>query len=45
MLLAQKRGEVMQLFADNLRQRMQKDGSIKINAQEQKRLLGPQSTS
>ncbi|MCU1308425.1 MAG: PpiC-type peptidyl-prolyl cis-trans isomerase [Acidobacteriaceae bacterium] len=44
-LLQQKRGEVMQLFANNLRQRMQKDGSIKINAQEQKRLLGPQSTS
>ncbi|MCU1286904.1 MAG: PpiC-type peptidyl-prolyl cis-trans isomerase [Acidobacteriales bacterium] len=39
-LTQRKRGEVMQLFAENLRQRMQKDGSIKVNAQEEKRLFG-----
>jgi peptidyl-prolyl cis-trans isomerase D len=39
-LVQQKRQEVMELFADKLRQRMEKDGTIKINAQEHKRLFG-----
>ena len=39
-LLQQKRGEVFQLFAEKLHERMEKDGHIKINAQEQKRLMG-----
>jgi peptidyl-prolyl cis-trans isomerase D len=39
-LLQQKRGQVMNLFAAKLHERMQKDGKIKVNAQEEKRLFG-----
>jgi peptidyl-prolyl cis-trans isomerase D len=44
-LLQSKRGEVMQLFVEKLRQRLEKDGTIKINAKEEKRLFGALSTS
>ena len=37
-LLRQKRGEAFQLFAAGLRQRMEKDGKIKINKQEMDRI-------
>lgn len=39
-LLDQKRGEVMNLFAEKLQERMQKDGQIKVNRQEAQRLFG-----
>lgn len=39
-LLQQKRGQVMQLFAQKLHDRMQKEGHIKVNAQEEKVLFG-----
>jgi hypothetical protein len=35
----------MQLFVEKLRQRLEKDGTIKINAKEEKRLFGALSTS
>jgi len=44
-LLQTKRGEVMNLFVEKLRQRMEKDGTIKINAQEAKRLMGSAASS
>jgi len=37
-LLREKRGEAFQLFAAGLRQRMEKDGKIKINKQEMDRM-------
>ncbi len=39
-LLDQKRGQVMNLFAEKLQERMQKDGQIKVNKQEAQRLFG-----
>ena len=44
-LLDQKRGQVMNLFAEKLRDRMQKDGKIRINVQEDKRLFGSMPTA
>jgi parvulin-like peptidyl-prolyl isomerase len=39
-LLNEKRGEVMNLFAEKLHERMQKDGQIKVNPTEAKKLFG-----
>ncbi len=39
-LLQRKRNEVVQIFADQLRAKLQKEGKIKINQEEQKRLFG-----
>jgi peptidyl-prolyl cis-trans isomerase D len=39
-LLNEKRGEVMNLFAEKLQERMQKNGQIKVNTEEAKRLFG-----
>lgn len=39
-LLQQKRGEVMQLYAVNLKERLEKSGKIKYNEEERKRLMG-----
>jgi peptidyl-prolyl cis-trans isomerase D len=40
-VLARKRGEVVELWASNLRQKMEKDGKLKINQKELARLSGP----
>lgn len=40
-VLERKRAEVMELWASNLRDRMQKDGKIKINEKEMARIAGP----
>ena len=37
-LLAQKRSQIMDLFVDSLRQRMEKEGKIRINKEEMDRL-------
>jgi peptidyl-prolyl cis-trans isomerase D len=42
-LLRQKRGEAFQLFAAGLRQRMEKDGKIRINKQEMDRITNSRS--
>lgn len=44
-LLRQKRGETFQLFAIALRQRMEKDGKIKINKQEMDRITKSEAAS
>ena len=44
-LLQSKRGQVMNLFAQKLHERMQKDGQIKVNAQEEKRMFGSLPTA
>jgi peptidyl-prolyl cis-trans isomerase D len=40
-VLARKRGEIIELWASNLRQKMEKDGKLKINQKELARLTGP----
>ena len=42
-LLAQKRNQALQLFADSLRTRMEKEGKIRVNKQEMDRLLPKQA--
>ena len=44
-LLRQKRGEAFQLFAAGLRQRMEKDGKIKVNKQEMDRMTKSEAAS
>lgn len=44
-LLRQKRGEAFQLFAAGLRQRMEKDGKIKVNKQEMDRITKSEAAS
>ena len=44
-LLQRKRAEIMQVFAENLRNRMRQDGTIRVNDKEEKRLLGSQAGS
>jgi peptidyl-prolyl cis-trans isomerase D len=44
-LLETKRNEIMQVFALELRQRMIKDGKIRINDKEEKRLFGTSQTA
>jgi peptidyl-prolyl cis-trans isomerase D len=39
-LLQRKRGEVIQIFAEQLKAKLEKQGKIKINKQEQQRLFG-----
>jgi peptidyl-prolyl cis-trans isomerase D len=40
-VLSRKRGEIVELWASNLRQKMEKDGKLKINQKELTRLSGP----
>jgi peptidyl-prolyl cis-trans isomerase D len=40
-LLQKKRGEFIEVFASNLQKRMEKDGKIRINQQEMKRITTP----
>jgi peptidyl-prolyl cis-trans isomerase D len=40
-LLQRKRSEFIEVFATNLQKRMEKDGKIKINQQEMKRITTP----
>ncbi|HUS19403.1 MAG TPA: peptidyl-prolyl cis-trans isomerase [Terriglobales bacterium] len=40
-LVQRKRMEMLEAYAESVRSRMQKDGDIHINANEQKRLFGP----
>jgi peptidyl-prolyl cis-trans isomerase D len=42
-LLQQKRGQAFQLFAAGLRQRMEKDGKIRVNKQEMDRITNAKS--
>ncbi len=44
-LLRQKRGEAFQLFAAGLRQRLEKDGKIRVNKQEMERITNARSDS
>jgi len=44
-LLQKKRGEFLDIFASNLRQQMEKEGKIRINQQELKRVTTPTSES
>jgi peptidyl-prolyl cis-trans isomerase D len=40
-LLRKKQNEFLEVFADDLRKRMEKDGEIRINQQEMKRMTTP----
>lgn len=44
-LLQRKRAEFVEIFASNLRQQMEKEGKLRINQQEMKRLTTPSSES
>jgi peptidyl-prolyl cis-trans isomerase D len=44
-LLQRKRNEFLEVFATNLQKRMEKDGKIKINQQELKRITTPSHSS
>jgi peptidyl-prolyl cis-trans isomerase D len=44
-LLEQKRGQYLQVFVTSLRDRMQKEGKIKINDAEMKRITTPTGES
>ena len=44
-LLQKKRSEFLEIFASNLRQHMEKDGKIRVNQQELKRITTPTSES
>ncbi|MBZ5569386.1 MAG: peptidyl-prolyl cis-trans isomerase [Acidobacteriia bacterium] len=44
-LLQKKRNEFLEVFASNLQKRMEKDGKIKINQQELKRITTPTQSS
>jgi len=44
-LLQQKRNQFLEVFAENLRQRMEKEGRIKVNQEALKRITTPTSES
>jgi len=44
-LLQKKRNDRLELFVENLRQRMEKEGKIRINQQEMTRIAGAQGGS
>jgi parvulin-like peptidyl-prolyl isomerase len=42
-LLQRKRAEIMELFASNLRKRMEEEGKIRFNKEERERIFNPRA--